>query len=39
MLIGATKKANKLLNWKPKFDNIEAIIETAWKYQQTKGTH
>lgn len=30
-LIASSEKAKKILGWKPKFDNIEKIIETAWK--------
>ena len=36
-LVGSNVKANKLLNWKPKFDNIEAIVQTAWNYIVKKG--
>ena len=36
-LIGSMFKANKLLNWNPKFDNIEAIVNTAWNYLSKKG--
>jgi hypothetical protein len=27
-------KARELLGWVPKFDSLEAIIETAWKWEQ-----
>ncbi len=31
-LIASSDKAKELLGWKPQFDNIEKIIETAWKW-------
>ena len=31
-LIASSEKARKVLGWQPKFDNIETIIETAWKW-------
>ena len=31
-LIAASDKARTTLNWQPKYDNIEAIIETAWNW-------
>lgn len=36
-LVGSSKKANNLLNWYPKFDNIEAIIKSAWNYHKEKS--
>lgn len=33
-LIASSEKAKKILGWKPKFDNIEKIIETAWKWHE-----
>lgn len=33
-LIASSDKAKELLGWKPQFDNIEKIIETAWKWQE-----
>lgn len=30
-LIAASEKARKVLGWKPEFDDIHKIIETAWK--------
>lgn len=30
ILIAASDKAREILGWKPKFDNIESIIKTAW---------
>ncbi|MGL5124282.1 MAG: UDP-glucose 4-epimerase GalE [Fusobacteriaceae bacterium] len=35
VLIASSKKAMKELNWKPKYDTIEKIIETAWKWHST----
>jgi UDP-glucose 4-epimerase len=31
-LIGSSESAKKKLGWRPKFENIEAIIESAWKW-------
>ncbi|MEW4353373.1 UDP-glucose 4-epimerase GalE [Streptococcus pneumoniae] len=31
-LIASSEKARQVLGWKPNFDNIEQIIETAWKW-------
>ena len=33
-LIASSDKAKELLGWKPQFDNIEKIIETAWKWHE-----
>ena len=32
-LIADNKKIQKILGWKPKFNNLETIIETAWKWE------
>ncbi|MFC6259345.1 UDP-glucose 4-epimerase GalE [Levilactobacillus fujinensis] len=34
-LIAASDKARKVLNWQPRFDNVEDIIRTAWNWKQT----
>lgn len=34
-LIAASEKAHKVLGWKPEFDDIHKIIETAWKWHTT----
>lgn len=34
-LIAASEKARKVLSWKPEFDDIHKIIETAWKWHTT----
>ena len=34
-LIAASEKARKVLGWKPEFDYIHKIIETAWKWHTT----
>lgn len=34
-LIAASEKARKVLGWKPEFDDIHKIIETAWKWHIT----
>jgi len=33
VLIGSSEKIRKILSWDPVFTTIEAIIETAWKWQ------
>ena len=32
-LIACSDKARKMLNWQPKYESAEAIIESAWKWQ------
>ncbi|QCX33917.1 UDP-glucose 4-epimerase GalE [Caloramator sp. E03] len=34
ILIASSKKIEKDLNWKPKYTNIEDIIESAWKWHK-----
>ena len=34
-LIAASEKARKVLGWKPQFDDVKKIIETAWKWHTT----
>lgn len=34
VLIGSSKKARKVLRWKPKWKDLQEIIETAWKWHQ-----
>ena len=34
-LIGSSEKAIKELGWKPQFPNLDAIIETAWKWHRS----
>lgn len=34
-LIAASDKAREVLGWKPQFDDIHKIIETAWKWHST----
>ena len=33
-LIASSDNAKKELGWKPKYDSLESIIETAWKWHQ-----
>lgn len=33
-LVADSSRARKMLNWRPKYDNIESIIETAWKWHK-----
>lgn len=32
VLVASSDKAKKELNWKPKYDSLETIIETAWRW-------
>ena len=34
-LIASSDKARKILRWQPRFDDIEKIISTAWKWHST----
>ena len=34
VLIGSSEKAIKELGWRPQFSNLDAIIETAWKWHR-----
>ena len=34
VLVASSAKAAKELGWKPKYDNLEQIIGTAWKWRQ-----
>ena len=34
VLIASSDKAVKELNWKPKFNSVETIIETAWNWHK-----
>ncbi len=36
VLIADSTKAKKVLNWKPKYDNLEFIIKTAWDWELNK---
>jgi UDP-glucose 4-epimerase len=33
-LIADSKKIRKTLGWEPRYDNIEAIVESAWNWQR-----
>ena len=33
-LVASSEKARKELNWQPKFENVEAMISSAWKWHQ-----
>lgn len=34
MLVASSQKAKKLLGWQPQYNNLEAIIETAWNWHR-----
>lgn len=34
MLVASSEKAKMILGWKPKYADLESIIETAWKWHQ-----
>jgi UDP-glucose 4-epimerase len=33
-LIASSEKIKRELGWKPQFQNLEAIVESAWKWHQ-----
>jgi UDP-glucose-4-epimerase GalE len=33
-LVAQSKKAQKILGWKPKYSKLETILETAWRWHQ-----
>ncbi|MBZ5753119.1 MULTISPECIES: UDP-glucose 4-epimerase GalE [Metabacillus] len=35
VLIASSEKAQTVLGWKPKYNNLETIIETAWNWYQS----
>lgn len=35
ILIASSEKAREVLGWKPQFDNIERIVETAWAWHSS----
>lgn len=37
-LVGSAMKARRVLGWTPRVDTLEAIIETAWKWQRANMT-
>jgi len=36
-LVGSSLKARRVLGWAPRFDRLETIIETAWKWHQASA--
>jgi UDP-glucose 4-epimerase len=34
ILVGSSQKAGKILGWKPKFDDLSQIIDTAWQWHE-----
>lgn len=36
VLVGSAEKAKTILKWKPKYQSLESIIETAWNWHQRK---
>ncbi len=34
VLVGSSSKAKRILNWKPKYDELSKIIETAWNWHK-----
>ena len=34
ILVACSEKAKKILGWRPQFDSIESIIETAWQWHR-----
>ena len=38
ILIGSSEKIKKTLGWKPRFNKLETIIDTAWRWQNKKAS-
>lgn len=36
VLIGSSDKANKILGWQPKFNDLHQILSTAWQWHQSR---
>ena len=34
-LVASSKKIEKELGWKPKFQSLDVIVESAWAWHQT----
>ncbi|MBD3380123.1 MAG: UDP-glucose 4-epimerase GalE [Candidatus Omnitrophica bacterium] len=34
VLVGSAQKAREILGWQPRYDDLSAIIETAWKWHK-----
>jgi UDP-glucose 4-epimerase len=32
-LVASTEKAKRQLNWKPEYEDIHKIVETAWRWR------
>ncbi len=37
VLVADSSKIKKRLNWKPRYDDLNAIIKTAWEWEKDKG--
>ena len=37
-LVAASEKAHRILGWNPQFENIEVIVETAWRWHTAYPT-
>jgi UDP-glucose 4-epimerase len=37
VLVGSAAKAREVLGWKPQFDTLDAIIETAWRWHRREA--
>jgi UDP-glucose 4-epimerase len=38
VLVADSSKLKKLLHWKPKYDNLEFIIQTAWEWEKGQSS-
>jgi len=36
-LVGSARKARDVLGWRPRFDDLETIIDSAWRWQRTRS--
>lgn len=37
VLVGSSEKIRKVLNWKPKYNDLSLILSTAWKWHEKKS--
>jgi UDP-glucose 4-epimerase len=36
VLIASSEKIGRELGWKPRFDQLDSIVESAWKWHQQR---
>jgi len=38
VLVASSKRIKEVLNWRPKFESLEKIIEDAWRFHRQNST-